>query len=115
MVMAFSRARNTPHWPHGSKPPAPGSSSRSRKSSAAQAGTGAELVMAGGWHTPSRWEAWDRHQESEKPQLLEEERKKSGGANRAGAHLVDHMWQASRAFVVPVAPFAVQMFTSQET
>ena len=49
------------------------------KSSAAQVGTGAELVMAGGWHTPSRWEAWDRHQESEKPQLLEEERKKSGG------------------------------------
>ena len=31
--------------------------------SAVQGGTGAELlVMGGGWHTPSRWEAWDRHQ-----------------------------------------------------
>ena len=112
MVMAFSRARNTPHWPHGSKPPAHGSSSsRSRKSSAAQDGTGAELVMAGGWHTPSRWEAWDRHQESEKPQLLEEERplwKKLRAATRAGAHLVDHMWQAPRTFVVPVPPFTSQ-------
>ena len=85
--------------------------SRSRKSSAAQDGTGAELVMAGGWHTPSRWEAWDRHQESEKPQLLEEERplwKKLRAATRAGAHLVDHMWQAPRTFVVPVPPFTSQ-------
>ena len=49
--------------------------SRSRKSSAAQDGTGAELVMAGGWHTPSRWEAWDRHQagNQKSSHLLEQE------------------------------------------
>ena len=69
MVMAFSRARTTPHWPHGSKPQAHGSS-------AVQGGTGAELlVMGGGWHTPSRWEAWDRHQAGNQKSnhLLEEE------------------------------------------
>ena len=38
-------------------------------------------------------------------------------SNTARTHLVNHMWQAERAFVVPVAPFAThtsQMLTSQE-